>query len=190
MRSTLEVSSKVLFPFGMMNYTNRGSMVDAADDVTRVLEELPESAERQYVETELWSGLVALDFDMVNAAIEQGNLSAGTEVDLDGVFTIEADNFSASDAMETKCAAELQAFWAFLPPAIRLKLVAFTPEFDPTQFAHDYALTRNGHGAGFWDRDSKIYGGEEIQAYLTEWSRTMGETNLYLNSDLEVEIDS
>jgi hypothetical protein len=45
---------------------------------------------------------------------------------------------------------------------------------DPEQIGHDFWLTRNGHGAGFWDR-----GLGERGERLTKWAKTYGEVNLY-----------
>ena len=41
------------------------------------------------------------------------------------------------------------------------------------QAGHDFWLTRNGHGTGFWDRD-KIYG-EHYARRFTQVSRNFGE---------------
>ena len=41
---------------------------------------------------------------------------------------------------------------------------------DPGQAGHDFALTRNGHGAGFWDR-----GAGEAGKVLTESAEAFGE---------------
>jgi hypothetical protein len=43
---------------------------------------------------------------------------------------------------------------------------------------HDFWLTRNGHGAGFWDR-----GLGEIGQKLTAAAHTFGECNLYVGDD-------
>lgn len=43
---------------------------------------------------------------------------------------------------------------------------------------HDFWLTRNGHGAGFWDR-----GLEDIGDRLTELSKTFGELDPYIGDD-------
>jgi len=43
---------------------------------------------------------------------------------------------------------------------------------------HDFALTRNGHGSGFWDGDWSIHGDE-----LTELCEKFGETWLYIGDD-------
>lgn len=48
------------------------------------------------------------------------------------------------------------------------------------QIGHDLWLTRNGHGAGFWDRD---FGTKESRDKLTEVSKTMGERDIYLGDD-------
>jgi hypothetical protein len=49
---------------------------------------------------------------------------------------------------------------------------------DHSQAGHDFALTRNGHGAGFWDGDWPVYGD-----MLTKGSESFGEVDLYLGDD-------
>lgn len=44
--------------------------------------------------------------------------------------------------------------------------------------AHDYILTRNGHGTGFWDR-----GLGELGDRLTEAAHNAGEWELYIGDD-------
>ena len=44
---------------------------------------------------------------------------------------------------------------------------------------HDFWLTRNGHGAGFWDGDWK----EPAATALDKSSKAFGEVNLYLGDD-------
>ena len=50
------------------------------------------------------------------------------------------------------------------------------------QVGHDFLLTRNRHGAGFWDSPEK-YGGQENADKLTEIAHTFGESNLYVGDD-------
>lgn len=50
------------------------------------------------------------------------------------------------------------------------------------QFGHDFWLTRNGHGAGFWDRGYGDFGD-----VLTKWAKTFGEVDLFVNADNEIE---
>lgn len=49
---------------------------------------------------------------------------------------------------------------------------------DPGQVGHDYWLTRNGHGAGFWDRGLGKRGDR-----LTEITKPYGSRDLYLGDD-------
>ncbi len=56
------------------------------------------------------------------------------------------------------------------------------PDFetlDPDQVAHDFWLTRNRHGAGFWDGDYS----EPAGSILTAIAHAFGECNLYLGDD-------
>jgi hypothetical protein len=46
---------------------------------------------------------------------------------------------------------------------------------------HDFWLTRNGHGAGFWSRP-EVYGEEEAQA-LTAIAESFGPVDLYVGDD-------
>ena len=48
-------------------------------------------------------------------------------------------------------------------------------QYDQTQIGHDLWLTRNGHGAGFWDKP-EIYGADNARI-LTFMARAMGEHN-------------
>ena len=48
---------------------------------------------------------------------------------------------------------------------------------DEGQVAHDFWLTRNRHGAGFWDGDYE----KEVGKRLTDSAHKFGEVNLYVN---------
>ncbi len=48
----------------------------------------------------------------------------------------------------------------------------------PEQFAHDFWLTRNYHGAGFWDR-----GLGKLGLRLTELAQAYGGCELYVGAD-------
>jgi hypothetical protein len=50
---------------------------------------------------------------------------------------------------------------------------------DLEQVAHDFWLTRNGHGAGFWDGDYE----QDIGEKLTDLAHSFGETDLYVGDD-------
>jgi hypothetical protein len=53
---------------------------------------------------------------------------------------------------------------------------------DSEQVAHDFWLTRNRHGAGFWDGDYL----ESIGNKLTEIAHSFGEVNLYVAADMRI----
>ena len=50
--------------------------------------------------------------------------------------------------------------------------------------AHDFILTRNGHGAGFWDGDWS----EPIATKLTELCKKFGEIQIYLSDENLLEV--
>ena len=56
---------------------------------------------------------------------------------------------------------------------------------NPCQNGVDFWLTRNGHGAGFWDRGYD----KEVSDVLTEASKFMGECCLYVDEDGKVHFD-
>ncbi len=56
---------------------------------------------------------------------------------------------------------------------------------DDEQIGHDFWLTRNGHGAGFWDRDNLYKNGDD----LTKVAEKFGEKYVYVGDDGKVEID-
>lgn len=63
--------------------------------------------------------------------------------------------------------------------------VTFGPDFDQDGRAgHDFWLTRNGHGAGFWDGDWP----EPQATTLTEAAQAFGVCDLYVGDDGEIYI--
>ena len=52
-------------------------------------------------------------------------------------------------------------------------------DLDDTQSGHDFWLTRNGHGAGFWDRGYP----KDQATRLTDASKAYGEVYLYVGDD-------
>lgn len=58
----------------------------------------------------------------------------------------------------------------------------------PEQLGHDLWLTRNGHGAGFWDRYSSADSRGDVGDRLTELAKPYGESNLYVGDDGNVHV--
>lgn len=89
------------------------------------------------------------------------------------------DDATLSDEARERCEVECKAFLYRFRPFI---------EAEPTdpglsQAGHDFALTRNGHGAGFWDGDWPTYGD-----MLTKGSKSFGEIDIYVGDDGQLEI--
>ena len=109
--------------------------------------------------------------------------SSTVETEQDGE-PIPADQFTPSEAMVKRCESDCDKFRESLPD-----------DFDEDEqcrqigdafahLAHDFALTRNGHGAGFWDGDWC----EPWGTKLTELAQSFGEINLYLSDDNQLEV--
>lgn len=54
------------------------------------------------------------------------------------------------------------------------------------EFGHDYWLTRNGHGAGFWGR---TWGRSGVGRHLTDLAKDMGSMDLYVDPDGKVDVE-
>lgn len=78
-----------------------------------------------------------------------------------------------SDSAWLKCVSQCADFLS--RPAVA-QLSADWTEEDHKMAGHDFWLTRNGHGAGFWDGDWPNNGKE-----LTEASKQAGECNLLVS---------
>ena len=89
------------------------------------------------------------------------------------------DAYSFSKDAEKRMSASLEDFVILVNQEIP------DLEMDAGQFAHDFWLTRNGHGTGFWDR-----GLGELGDKLTELAKSFGSADLWLNPEtLEIELD-
>ena len=90
-----------------------------------------------------------------------------------------------SDQALTHASEAVDEFWEMLPPSVQVATVeAMVDRGYPTDpyswgcLGHDLWLTRNGHGAGFWDRDLG-----ELGSDLTLAAQRMGEVWVYCGED-------
>jgi hypothetical protein len=113
-----------------------------------------------YIETLLWSSVDVVD---------------GEDVNLDD------SRFETSDAFDAKCKADCAAFFeANLDDLIEACIEYPSSEWPGMEMAgHDFALTRNGHGVGFWDRGLP----EALGDRLTAASKRAGEVYPYVGDD-------
>ena len=112
----------------------------------------------QYVETALWAGL-----DWSGMAEGEDNLIRLSE-------TYDADDLTPSTLEEIR--EECRQFIA----ANHRDLAA--AGVDAGQAGHDFYLTRNSHGAGFWDRGNGAAGDR-----LADAARVWGSSELYAGDD-------
>lgn len=56
-----------------------------------------------------------------------------------------------------------------------------------SQAGHDFWLTRNGHGTGFWDRDAETYGGTINNTALTRIAEKFGNVVVLVGRDGRVD---
>lgn len=87
---------------------------------------------------------------------------------LDAVYTLDDIAPETLESMRSDCAEFIEA------NAQALDESGLRDE----QIGHDFWLTRNGHGAGFWDR-----GLGEIGEALTKASKPYGDVYLYVGDD-------
>lgn len=107
--------------------------------------------------------------------------SAGEEYNEVGDFTgyFWDDHYSAEDATPELVAQLTEELSGDLgiPNSIREYQEHFGSDW-PGQFGHDLALTRNHHGAGFWDR-----GLGDTGDVLTEWAESLSTLHIFHGSD-------
>lgn len=86
------------------------------------------------------------------------------------------DESDLSDSDRASALADLEGFLELADPA---DVSAYLSSgLSPDSLAHDFALTRNRHGAGFWDR-----GIGEPGDRLTRAAHTFGESHVYVSED-------
>ncbi|USN15595.1 hypothetical protein KIKIMORA_04770 [Brevundimonas phage vB_BpoS-Kikimora] len=134
-----------------------GRLFDAADDFAQA-----------YIVSALWTGV----------EFKHGDPRAEGDRALDfGPFDVRPETLRD---MIADCAAFVTANRATIESAIATGKVVCGPDFDEWGRAgHDFWLTRNGHGAGFWDGDWP----EPQAERLSEAAREFGDYDLAMGDD-------
>jgi hypothetical protein len=122
------------------------------------------TVERHYLAAMLWTGTL----DYMTNTHEFGGEPLVSDSTLDSVTSAE----DLSTEIRQRATEDVTAFI----DAIGEWLHYFPNWQDLTaeQLGHDFSLTRNHHGAGFWDRG---YG--ELGQWLTRWAESFGSASLY-----------
>lgn len=115
---------------------------------------------RAYLECMLWS------------TSDESDPETGGEP-LDVHYTIDNIAPEALKAAIRECRAFQVETLDYLMPAYESDM-----PYGPDQAGHDFWLTRNGHGAGFWDRNLGATGER-----LTKSAHTFGELSPYVGDD-------
>ncbi len=96
----------------------------------------------------------------------------------------EEDDLTGTQSaeFEAQCESDCETFT--LRAEKILERLEEVESWDMAQMGHDFALTRNGHGVGFWDRP-EIWG-ERGGALLTTLSHRFGEVWPYTGDDGQI----
>ena len=96
--------------------------------------------------------------------------------------TANLDDYMSSTQADDHCRAACRAFFDTHYADLELAAAAYPTREGCTGWeyaGHDFALTRNRHGAGYWDGNLP----EELGARLTEAAHRAGECWPYLGDD-------
>jgi hypothetical protein len=122
-----------------------------------------------YIVAALWSSSATVSAeDLALPAFAGYELEIGDDYNLDNYF----DNTD----LAPKTAAEMDADCAAFLTLVESEMIPLD-DWSAEQVGHDFWLTRNGHGAGFWDR-----GLPEGDA-LTKAAKSFGGCDLYVGDN-------
>lgn len=124
------------------------------------------SMTKQYLETALW------------AETDESDESGGEPLD---------NNYSLYDIDPESIVGAKKDCDAFYEKA-QEKIGDVISEIDLTDLGHDFWLTRNGHGAGFFDGDYDEFG-DTVGDDLTQVAKEFGEVYIYVGDDGKLYID-
>lgn len=96
-----------------------------------------------------------------------------------------------SEELADKNRADCAAFIETCGVTLLDHLAELAPDYSDECFGHDFWLTRNGHGAGYWDRkelEARTAIGDAIGGYtlgerLTFCAKHAGQCELYVGDD-------
>lgn len=117
-------------------------------------------------------------------------LDAFTQGYIEAAFWTECNSDNPELEMATFADLSQSAFVAMVADCVDFEesnaeaLALYYAQRNEVSAGHDFWLTRNGHGAGFWDR-----GMGEVGDQLTAACRGYGECNLYMGDDEQVHCD-
>lgn len=161
--STLKKGIEQLLMVGQYAY-NAEKLQEAKTWLEEFISDLPEVTEESVKKKLKESESDGLE-DYLEAALWSSTDDNGKPLD---------DNYSQTDFSDEAMKQATKDWHEFQKQAGDL-----LSSLDISHVAHDFWLTRNRHGAGFWDGDYE----EAIGKKLTDLSHGFGETDLYVGDD-------
>ena len=147
---------------------------------------IPESFD-QYLKTALWSSIVYAAHECSCEGCELWDYENPENNEYDYKHEVcagnPADDFFGPDDIDSGNISEVADEYAdFLAAAKAIIDEHLEPDHiweDEGQIAHDFWLTRNGHGAGFWDRYPSGTKGDDVGAMLKGLAQTYGSADVW-----------
>lgn len=130
-----------------------------------------------YIRAALWSSTYAADNN--GYPVDPNDTTNYSDIPMDDNFSAEDIAPETLDKMREDCADFVESNSDLLNAYVEKM---GTSEYTGSEVAgHDFWLTRNGHGAGFWDRDLGDLGND-----LTKAAKGHGSFDLYVGDDGKV----
>jgi hypothetical protein len=129
-----------------------------------------------YIGCALWSSSIEEDF--ANWWVQRHPNERKPAPDV----SMESFGFTADD-LDEAAGCEIREDCESFLSAMRDDLTLYREQRSLRNAGHDFWLTRNGHGAGFWDRGLGALGER-----LTEMAKPYGDQTLYVSDDERIHI--
>lgn len=139
-------------------------MMTESPDLDEIQDVYLDSFTQAYAEATLWANTTLVrNGEPTEEPVEPAWWQAPRRL-----WAVEAFDSDAQASIREDCGDFVRANWSDLK------------DLDPSQAGHDFALTRNHHGAGFWDR-----GLGEVGERLTQACRPYGDSDAWFDDDAE-----
>lgn len=139
-----------------------------------------------YIECALWCGVETYKHDddcPCHEPSENGDAYDADLCECDPELTsdgVEVDESQLTDNARKQLTDDAAAFYADNVADLRLSTL------DMGRAGHDFWLTRNRHGAGFWDEGNRGADANAALSRLTEASHAQGDAGLLLGADAKI----
>lgn len=121
------------------------------------------------------------EFEDFRGAYVEAMLWVNTIAGDDECFSHDSRGYELDDLASNQADEDCEAFLDTPTTELVRDAIKVRPGFyDFAQAGHDFALTRNGHGAGFWDR-----GLGDVGDQLTALAKPYGECTWMADTDKE-----